>query len=236
MSLVFDEELSFSLRERGVPGTPIGTLATQPQQNQKLGPPWVYSRDLLTTMELDGGGSSSNPPPSRFERACAAVHADLHRRGYCLLSGTASNGVDFVAYEADPSTVHGCFVVKVLPRGVRVRPCDLTTWSRVSQGVKKDVLLALVDFRVGGDEKQNLRGGSTTSSLREMCDTPFFGFGSVASTPGGGNEDREEGGAKRRRLSSEGYNEEHVKGVGTDVAGEGITIHYQKLVTLQRYL
>lgn len=74
------------------------------------------------------------------------VYKDLRTRGYIIKTGF-KYGSDFRIYERghSPGDGHSSFLVKILSEEQNIRVTDFSSYVRVAHGVRKTLLLAVVD-------------------------------------------------------------------------------------------
>ncbi|MDR0911635.1 MAG: tRNA-intron lyase [Methanobrevibacter sp.] len=74
------------------------------------------------------------------------VFRDLKDRGYVIKSGF-KYGADFRLYKRGqaPGTQHSNFLVKIISELDDLKVSDFSSYARVAHGVKKDLLLAILD-------------------------------------------------------------------------------------------
>lgn len=74
------------------------------------------------------------------------VYKDLRTRGYIIKTGF-KYGSDFRIYERghSPGDGHSSFLVKILSEEQNIKVTDFSSYVRVAHGVRKSLLLAVVD-------------------------------------------------------------------------------------------
>ena len=74
------------------------------------------------------------------------VYSDLRTRGYIIKTGF-KYGSDFRIYERghSPGDGHSSFLVKILSEEQNIKVTDFSSYVRVAHGVRKTLLLAVVD-------------------------------------------------------------------------------------------
>ena len=81
---------------------------------------------------------------SESEKLRLVVLQDLRRRNYLITSGSKFGG-DFLVYPGDPLVYHAYFIVKVVPKGFKMKANELLAFSRLATSVKKVAVLGTVD-------------------------------------------------------------------------------------------
>ena len=101
-----------------------------------------------TWVNQDGYSVAQNQswdyPGSLKEKSSYAVYSDLWEKGYYLTSG-GKFGCDYLAYPGEPTKYHSSYLVLVVQSSEHFPPQMLLSYGRLGSGVKKTVLLAIVD-------------------------------------------------------------------------------------------
>ncbi|XP_065070001.1 tRNA-splicing endonuclease subunit Sen34-like [Rhopilema esculentum] len=93
----------------------------------------------------DGHQNQSwNYPGSLKEKSSYAVFSDLWEKGYYLTAG-GKFGCDYLAYPGEPTKYHSSYLVLVVQSSEHFPSQVLLSYGRLGSGVKKTVLLAIVD-------------------------------------------------------------------------------------------
>ncbi|CAD7976028.1 unnamed protein product [Amoebophrya sp. A25] len=254
--LLFSAEEHLRLRkQRRLVGTEIGTLPTNPQQNSQLGPPFYFFdgaasetatvEPKFATEQSSQNGAASDPKFATVEGSKKAtsilealrdrVYADLVAAKFFVRSAVASHGVDFVCYPSDPVAAHAYLLVKCVVDKRSIAPRDLLAWTRVAQGVKKDVYLASFSPDEDVESAATASGsrfvGATEESAATASGSGFVGATEESAATASGSRFVCEPEASRRVEEAEVLAEK-----SGDLHTYGLRISYRKLEILGNYL